>query len=236
MFCDLVGSTALSAGLDPEEMREVLRAYLDAVAGGIVRFEGHVARFLGDGVLAYFGFPQAHHPAGRDLHVQARTGAGLHRPGVPPRAARRGGAFGGRRTAPRPGEAGRGRAGVPARRPAGRDLHVQARTGAGRGLPDASQVLSPAAARQDRARPAGTFPGGGRGAAGGARPPLRRGRVDGEGGHLLARRGPACRPALGHGGGGRPLRDGPGAAREVPLGTGPESGRNWSCGSRRAPP
>ena len=60
MFCDLVGSTALSAGLDPEEMREVLRAYLDAVAGGIVRFEGHVARFLGDGVLAYFGFPQAH--------------------------------------------------------------------------------------------------------------------------------------------------------------------------------
>ena len=60
MFVDLVGSTALSAGLDPEEMREVLRAYLDAVAGGIVRFEGHVARFLGDGVLAYFGLPQAH--------------------------------------------------------------------------------------------------------------------------------------------------------------------------------
>ena len=60
MFVDLVGSTALSAGLDPEEMREVLRDYLDAVAAAIARFDGHVAKFLGDGALAYFGFPQAH--------------------------------------------------------------------------------------------------------------------------------------------------------------------------------
>ncbi|MFL5332596.1 MAG: adenylate/guanylate cyclase domain-containing protein, partial [Geminicoccaceae bacterium] len=60
MFVDLVGSTALSAGLDPEDMREVLRAYLDAVADGTARFEGLVARFLGDGVLAYFGWPKAH--------------------------------------------------------------------------------------------------------------------------------------------------------------------------------
>ena len=60
MFVDLVGSTALSGRLDPEEMREVLRAYQNAVAGEITRFEGHVAKFMGDGVLAYFGWPRAH--------------------------------------------------------------------------------------------------------------------------------------------------------------------------------
>ena len=60
MFVDLVGSTALSARLDPEEMREVIRAYQNAVAGEITRFEGHVAKFMGDGVLAYFGWPRAH--------------------------------------------------------------------------------------------------------------------------------------------------------------------------------
>lgn len=60
MFCDLVGSTGLSARLDPEEMRELLRAYQTTVAGAIARFEGHVAKYMGDGVLAYFGWPQAH--------------------------------------------------------------------------------------------------------------------------------------------------------------------------------
>jgi len=60
MFGDLVGSTALSAPLDPEDMREVIRAYQNAVAGEISRFEGHVAKFMGDGVLAYFGWPRAH--------------------------------------------------------------------------------------------------------------------------------------------------------------------------------
>ena len=60
MFCDLVGSTALAGRLDPEEMCEVLRAYQNAVAGQVVRFEGFVAKFLGDGVLAYFGWPRAH--------------------------------------------------------------------------------------------------------------------------------------------------------------------------------
>jgi class 3 adenylate cyclase len=60
MFCDLVGSTALSGRLDPEEMQEVLRAYQNAVAGEILRFGGHVAKFMGDGVLAYFGWPRAH--------------------------------------------------------------------------------------------------------------------------------------------------------------------------------
>src|SRR3546814_8408207 len=60
MFVDLFGSTALSARLDPEDMREVLNAYQRAVAGEIARFEGHVAQYLGDGVLAYFGYPRAH--------------------------------------------------------------------------------------------------------------------------------------------------------------------------------
>jgi class 3 adenylate cyclase/tetratricopeptide (TPR) repeat protein len=60
MFVDLVGSTELSVRLDPEDLREVMRAYQAACAGVIARFEGHVAKFLGDGVLAYFGWPQAH--------------------------------------------------------------------------------------------------------------------------------------------------------------------------------
>ena len=60
MFVDLVGSTALSAALDPEEMGAVIRIYQNAVAGETLRFEGHIAKFMGDGVLAYFGWPQAH--------------------------------------------------------------------------------------------------------------------------------------------------------------------------------
>src|SRR5580658_8341014 len=60
MFCDLVGSTAMSARLDPEDMREVVRAYQDACSGAIARYDGFVAKFMGDGVLAYFGFPRAH--------------------------------------------------------------------------------------------------------------------------------------------------------------------------------
>jgi len=60
MFCDLVGSTALSQRLDPEDLREVMRRYQDAVAGVVARFEGHVAKFLGDGVLAFFGWPRAY--------------------------------------------------------------------------------------------------------------------------------------------------------------------------------
>ena len=60
MFVDLVGSTALSRSLDPEDMRDVIRAYQDAVAVEIARFEGHVAKYSGDGVLAYFGWPTAH--------------------------------------------------------------------------------------------------------------------------------------------------------------------------------
>ncbi|MFB9264347.1 adenylate/guanylate cyclase domain-containing protein [Bradyrhizobium erythrophlei] len=60
MFCDLVGSTALSARLDPEDMWEVLRAYRAACARVIATYDGVVARFVGDGILAYFGYPRAH--------------------------------------------------------------------------------------------------------------------------------------------------------------------------------
>ncbi len=60
MFCDLVGSTALSSRIDPEDMREVLRAYQDACAQVVGRYDGFVAKYMGDGVLAYFGYPTAH--------------------------------------------------------------------------------------------------------------------------------------------------------------------------------
>jgi hypothetical protein len=60
MFCDLVGSTALSARLDPEDLRDIVGAYHTVVAEAIGRFGGFVAKYMGDGVLAYFGYPQAH--------------------------------------------------------------------------------------------------------------------------------------------------------------------------------
>src|SRR5437879_5120253 len=60
LFCDLVGSTALAGQLDPEDWREVVRAYQTACAEVIWRFEGHIAQYLGDGLLVYFGYPQAH--------------------------------------------------------------------------------------------------------------------------------------------------------------------------------
>ena len=70
MFCDLVGSTALSKRLDPEDMREVIRAYQDACSGAIARYDGFVAKFMGDGILAYFGFPRAHEDdAARAVHA-----------------------------------------------------------------------------------------------------------------------------------------------------------------------
>ena len=60
LFCDLVGSTELAARLDPEDLRAVIGAYHRCTAAVVERFEGHVAKYLGDGVLAYFGWPQAH--------------------------------------------------------------------------------------------------------------------------------------------------------------------------------
>jgi class 3 adenylate cyclase len=63
MFCDLVGSTELAASADPEEVRDVMRVYQDVCAGMIARYDGYLAKFLGDGVLAYFGYPHAYEDA-----------------------------------------------------------------------------------------------------------------------------------------------------------------------------
>ena len=60
MFCDLVGSTALSEQLDPEDLHAIVRAYQDACRQVIERYEGHIAQYLGDGILVYFGYPAAH--------------------------------------------------------------------------------------------------------------------------------------------------------------------------------
>jgi class 3 adenylate cyclase/tetratricopeptide (TPR) repeat protein len=70
MFCDLVGSTALSEKLDPEDLREVIRAYRETCAKVVGRFEGHIAKYIGDGLLVYFGYPQAHEDdAQRAVHA-----------------------------------------------------------------------------------------------------------------------------------------------------------------------
>jgi len=74
MFCDLVGSTALSEQLDPEELREIVRAYQETCATVISRFEGHIAQYLGDGLLVYFGYPTAHED---DAARAVRAGLGI---------------------------------------------------------------------------------------------------------------------------------------------------------------
>lgn len=63
MFCDLVGSTAISTQLDPEELHDLIKTYHKTCAGLVVRYEGHVAKYMGDGVMAYFGWPIAHEDA-----------------------------------------------------------------------------------------------------------------------------------------------------------------------------
>jgi hypothetical protein len=60
MFCDLVGSTALSGKLDPEDLREVITSFQDKCREAIDRYSGFIARYMGDGMLVYFGYPQAH--------------------------------------------------------------------------------------------------------------------------------------------------------------------------------
>jgi len=60
VFCDMVDSTALSARLDPEDLHEVMRRYQETCAEVVARFEGHVGHYIGDGILAYFGYPKAH--------------------------------------------------------------------------------------------------------------------------------------------------------------------------------
>jgi class 3 adenylate cyclase len=70
MFSDLVGSTALSARLDPEDLRQVISAYQRCVAETMGRFGGFVAKYMGDGVLVYFGYPRAHEDdAWINIHV-----------------------------------------------------------------------------------------------------------------------------------------------------------------------
>jgi class 3 adenylate cyclase len=87
MFSNLVGSTALSAHMDPEDLREIISAYQKCVAGTVARFGGFVAKYMGDGVLVYFGYPQAHEDdaeravrAGLELIAEVnalKTGASL---------------------------------------------------------------------------------------------------------------------------------------------------------------
>ncbi len=74
MFCDLVGSTALSTQLDPEELREVILAYRETCATVIRRFEGYLAKYIGDGLLVYFGYPVAHED---DAQRAVRVGLGI---------------------------------------------------------------------------------------------------------------------------------------------------------------
>jgi class 3 adenylate cyclase len=74
MFCDLVGSTALSARLDPEDLREVIAAYHRTVTQVVAGFDGFVAKYMGDGVLVYFGYPRAHED---DAERAVRAGLGV---------------------------------------------------------------------------------------------------------------------------------------------------------------
>src|SRR5215813_10148247 len=74
MFCDLVDSTKLSSQLDPEDWRDVVRAYQSACTEIIQRYDGHIAQLLGDGLLVYFGYPQAHED---DAQRAVRAGLGM---------------------------------------------------------------------------------------------------------------------------------------------------------------
>jgi class 3 adenylate cyclase/predicted ATPase len=74
LFCDLVDSTVLASQLDPEDWREVVRAYQETCTKVIARYEGHIAQYLGDGLLVYFGYPQAHED---DAQRAVRTGLGI---------------------------------------------------------------------------------------------------------------------------------------------------------------
>ena len=74
LFCDLVDSTVLASQLDPEEWREVVQAYQETCAKVIARFEGHIAQYLGDGLLVYFGYPLAHED---DAARAVRAGLGI---------------------------------------------------------------------------------------------------------------------------------------------------------------
>jgi class 3 adenylate cyclase len=74
LFCDLADSTRLAQQLDPEDLRDVIRAYQATCVAVLQRFDGHVAQYLGDGLLVYFGYPQAHED---DAQRAVRTGLGM---------------------------------------------------------------------------------------------------------------------------------------------------------------
>ena len=107
MFSDLVGSTALSARMDPEDLREVISAYQKCVAETVQRFGGFVAKYMGDGVLIYFGYPQAHEDDAEravraGLELVAAVG-GSEDPRAPADACRHRNGTGGRRRSDRVG-------------------------------------------------------------------------------------------------------------------------------------
>ena len=78
MFCDLVGSTAISAQLDAEEWRDLVGAYLDAATAAVAEMGGHVAKKLGDGLMCLFGYPLAHE---NDAELAARAALSIPAPG-----------------------------------------------------------------------------------------------------------------------------------------------------------
>ena len=88
MFCDLVGSTALSTGMDPEDLRDVIASYQSRCSAAIRRYDGFVAKYMGDGILVYFGYPRAHEDeaersvrAGLDIvDAMAELNAAVRRP------------------------------------------------------------------------------------------------------------------------------------------------------------
>src|SRR6516162_4183597 len=88
MFCDLVGSTALSTGMDPEDLRDVIASFQSLCSAAIRRYDGFVAKYMGDGILVYFGYPRAHEDeaersvrAGLDIvEAMAELNAAVPRP------------------------------------------------------------------------------------------------------------------------------------------------------------
>src|SRR5262249_23384801 len=88
MFCDLVGSTALSTGMDPEDLRDVIASFQNRCSAVINRYDGFVAKYMGDGILVYFGYPRAHEDeaersvrAGLDIvEAMAELNAAVPRP------------------------------------------------------------------------------------------------------------------------------------------------------------
>ena len=88
MFCDLVGSTALSTGMDPEDLRDVIASFQSRCSAAIRRYDGFVAKYMGDGILVYFGYPRAHEDeaersvrAGLDIvDAMAQLNAAVPRP------------------------------------------------------------------------------------------------------------------------------------------------------------